>query len=263
MGKTIYMTSALVAALLLVATLTGCGGGSSSDPIVAQVGGTSITRGTLSHWMATIIGGDYDENIGGPAPHGLVSDPPNYARCVAAIETLGEPNGSGESPKQLRAAREHDCHELYKDLKQQALAYLIRSSWRIEEAADDGITVTDAEIQALLNKVKAEQYPSEAAFKGYLAGREWALSDELFLLKRDLLNTKVGDKVEAELRKAGLNRKALLRALLIHELEASKRWKAKTSCRPGYVIPECSQYSGPESNGAPDALLEQIARAHR
>jgi hypothetical protein len=210
--------------------------------------------------MATIVGGDYDENIRRPAPRGLVSDPPNYPRCVSAIETLGPLKSTSETPQQIHATLQSDCHQLYSDLKQQALAYLIHGLWSLEEAADEGIVVTSADVQKALHKLRAEQYPSQAEFTAYLASREWSLSDELYLLKRDLLYAKLGAKHEAALRKTvGGGSEAVQRAVLEREIRNIPRWKAKTSCSPGYVIPECRQYSGPETTGAPDALLEQIA----
>ncbi|HXN39416.1 MAG TPA: hypothetical protein VN892_15370 [Solirubrobacteraceae bacterium] len=272
MHRTTHLLGTLVATSLALAGLTACGSsnsgtatqassdGSSGGPIVAQVGSSSITRSTLSHWMATIVGGDYDESLSHPAPKGLVSDPPNYPRCVAAIETIGPPKTTTETPQQIHSGLVGDCHQLYESLKQQALAYLIQGLWSVAEGAEEGIVVSSAEIQKAFERLKAERYPKEAELAAYLAGREWSVSDELYLIKRDLLDARIGAKHEQALRKTVKGgREALERAVLELAIHNQKNWIAKTSCSPGYVvISECKQYKGPETNGAPDALLEQI-----
>jgi hypothetical protein len=268
----------LIGALASVATLAvalialaGCGnsGGSTAtqagevsgaeaignDPtVVATVGSSSITRGGLDHWMATIVGGDYDENVGSPAPRGLVSDPPNYSRCRTAIESLGP--AKGENSQQAAKKLASDCRVLYRELKQQALSYLLHGLWNIEEASEEGIVITESEFQ----KLKAERFASNKAFSTYLAQREWSLGDELYLVKRDLLDEKLAARHEQIVRKTvGGNSEALQRAVVELYAQNLNKWKAKTSCASGYVIPECKQYTGPQTSGAPDALLEQIA----
>jgi len=254
--------AATAALLLAVTAFTACGGGgerTGDTATVAQVGDMSITRGTLSHWMSTIIGGDYDENIGHPAPRGLVSDPPNYPRCIAAIETLGPSKSHSETPQQARTTLANDCHGLYRELKHQALSYLLQGLWSTEEAAEQGIAVTNAEVERAFAKLRVQRYPTNTALASFLAGREWALSDELYLLKRDLLYAKLGVKHEQDIAKIVKgNHLALERAVLELDARVEKSWKAKTTCSVGYVIPECKQYKGTEALGAPDALLEHI-----
>ena len=89
MRKLFYLSVAVIAMSLAAVGLAACGsaGGSthasvtqassttSPTTVLAEVGGMSINRAMLSHWMATLIGGDYDENLGRPAPRGLVSEP--------------------------------------------------------------------------------------------------------------------------------------------------------------------------------------------
>ena len=74
------------ASSFLAVGLTACGGGSgSSGDVVARVGETAITRAAVSHWMGTLAGGDYYVmSSQHTVPAGLVSDPPDYAGCVAS-----------------------------------------------------------------------------------------------------------------------------------------------------------------------------------
>src|SRR5690242_17751751 len=79
-----WVVAAIVSSFVAVG-LTACGGGGggasgASGDVVARVGGAAITRAAVSHWMATLAGGDYYELSGRrPVPTGLVSDPPDYA----------------------------------------------------------------------------------------------------------------------------------------------------------------------------------------
>jgi hypothetical protein len=268
--KVTHLLCGFVVASLATCLLAACGssGGDAvatqasndrGEAIVAQVGGSRITRSELSHWMATIVGGDYDENLHHPAPRGLVSDPPDYAKCISAIETLGPPANTAETPQQAHATLQSDCQKLYQDLKQQTLSYLIHGLWSVEEAAEYGIAVTNAQIQQTLTRIKKERYASPAAFAALLANREWSLSDELYLIKRDLLYAKLGAKHNELLHKTtNASGVALERIVFLHELEEIKRWKGRTSCTPGYVVPECAHYSGAGTTSSPNSLLEQI-----
>jgi hypothetical protein len=178
---------------------------------------------------------------------------------VAAIETLGPPKDSSESSALIHTHLVDDCHELYQDLKEQALAYLIQGLWNIEEGKGDGISVTQAQIEQAFKKYEAERFPSEAAFTSFLANREWSLSDDLYLIKRDILDQRLGAARERAARKKAHSRLEVQRGVLELYAQSLVKWKPRTTCSPGYVIPECRQSTGPATTGAPDALLEQIA----
>jgi hypothetical protein len=260
----------LLAVLMLAVAVSACGNSTttatqaddSAGPatVVAQVDGTSITRGELSHWMSTLLGGDFDESVGRPAPRHLVSEPANYPACVSAVESLGSSKEAGASPQQSHAQAQGSCEQLHAAVKRQALSYLINGLWTFKEAAQHGIVVTNAEVEQYLQKVKAARYPSERAFAVFLARREWSLADELYLLKRDLYMTRLNIWRERTLRKtvkgSGASFQQAVIELYARELE---QWPAKTSCRPGYVVAECKQSKKPPSEPpSPDLLLERI-----
>jgi hypothetical protein len=223
-----------------------------------------ITQATLSHWMSTLIGGDFNENLGGEAPRHLVSDPANYPACIAAIERYGPSKAAGTEPQaEIRASVEGLCHNLHQALQRQALAYLINGLWIEEQAAEQGIKVTTQEVVQSFKNVNAKEHPSQAALQSFLAGREWSLSDYLYLLRRDRLMAKLGAKRE-QLARSTIkgHAEAVERAIIELDVEESKKWPRRTSCRPGYVIPLCKQFKGSlaafESAASPNALLEQM-----
>jgi hypothetical protein len=243
---------AAVAFSLIAAGLTACsgsggGGGGNNAPgdVVAEVGGSTVTRAAVSHWMATLAGGDYYELSGQrTVPAGLVSDPPDYPGCVASLEAAAAKSptkGSRMTGAQLLTK----CQEMYKALRTQAAGVLVKAQWTIGMDRELGVTVTDGEVLRFFKRIIVARYSNEAQALQSLARRREGVPDELLLLKLDLLSQKLQQK-------AGIEGKLA---------EAEKRWTAKTSCKPGYVVQHCKQYTGGSySSQPPAALMEQVAK---
>jgi hypothetical protein len=252
MRKPARLSLTLAAAGLAGMCLAACGGGGSSSDAVAHVGDTPITTTAVNHWMATLAGGDYHQlSAKNTIPDGLVSEPPNYPRCVANLETAAArvpKRGLNLTGVQLLTK----CRQLYQALRNQAVALLVNDQWLIALARDEGLTATDAEVSQLFKRVKAEEFPTEAAQQQYFASRKLSLADELFLLKIDLLEQKL-------LTKAQLGGKQAVAKFT----EAAQRWTAKTTCRPGYVVQHCKEYTGAPkptpSQPSASVMIEQIA----
>lgn len=208
--------------------------------------------------MAITIGGDYYQLSGQAAPRGLVSDPPNYASCVAAVRAIRRRSVNNE-PKPASGELESKCRQLYQVLKQQALSYLISAEWSIGESAEYGVHVTDQEVKQQFTRIRSEQFPKQSELQKYLARKGWTLSDELFLVKQNLLSRKFQQKLQPKLSKVGGGAQGF--AKLIEGFHS--KWTARTSCRAGYVVEECKQYRGPKtiSTPSPNALLEEIRRS--
>jgi hypothetical protein len=259
--KTLRLLLAISATLIAAVALAACGGsGGTGSSLVAQVGSVKIDDATLSHWMSSIVGGDYYESLGHRAPQGLVADPAYYTGCISAIEAIG-PAKTPANATQTHQELLSKCQELHQSVKEQALSYLVNASWLAEEDAEMGINITSQEVQQRLERLKAEQFPNEQAFLTYVSNHNWAVSDEAFLVKRNLLAEKLQTKLERSLRRTVTGGpQSLQRAILKRELESTSRWKPKTVCSTGYLIAECRNYKAPKTTPtAPDILLEQIA----
>jgi hypothetical protein len=235
--------------------LSACGSSSSKVPsdAVAVVGGTPITRPTLNHWMQSMTGGDYFEHTGKRAPHGLTSDPVNIPSCLAAARSLVA--GGGKHAPVSDAKLEGICRQLNRQIREQALSFLISVQWRVNEGAERGLKVSDAEVNRYFRKLSANQFPKPGQLQTYLADHEWALSDELHQLKRNLLTTKLQEKVGS----GDPTHKQLAFVKLVTS-NVKKRVR-ETNCRPGYVVSVCRQFKGEPgaATAAPAALLEQLA----
>jgi hypothetical protein len=216
---------------------------------VARVGAITITRTTLARWMPSLVGGDFYEISGVTAPRGLVSDPPNYSGCVAGLQALA---GAGKGPSASVAHRKTQCVQLYEAIKQQTIEYLIDAQWAIDFDAEQGLYVTNKEIHQEYARLRATNFPKEGELQSYLADRGWPLSVELFLIKHDLLSKKLQEKL-----KALQNSDAFAK----YVAESTKRWTSRTSCRAGYLVEQCSQYSPQHAplTPSPATLIEAIA----
>ncbi|HEY4452292.1 MAG TPA: hypothetical protein VGN13_11950 [Solirubrobacteraceae bacterium] len=204
----------------------------------------------MSHWMSTLAGGDfYELSRGHTVPTGLVSDPPDYRACVAHLgaSVAGPPTGRPPSAAELL----RKCSQLYAALREQAVSYLVNASWTIGLYGEVGIQATPGEVNRLFEQIRAREFPAATQLTHYLAARRWTLADELFVVRQDLLS----QKVQARLSAGGQQAYASL-------TEHAQRWTAKTTCRAGYVVRHCAQFTESRTAGAapsPAVLMEQIA----
>jgi hypothetical protein len=261
----LYVAAALAALLIIV--LTSCGGGSSSNgsakssasssgassgEVVAQVGATPITKPQVSHWMATLAGGDYYElSHHNTVPAELVSDPPRYSTCVSHLEA-----SAAAAPRKLYNVTGVQlltkCRQIYRALRAQATAFLVRALYVAGLAGDLGVTVSDQEALQNYKRSTAERFPIPAEATRYLSSRRATLTDELLVEKLDVLSQKTLAKLKAQ----GSSGPATLS-------QSEARWTAKTDCHPGYVVEHCKQFHGeaPHTAANPPAsvLMEQVA----
>ncbi len=237
-----YRVSHYISALVAVASLTACSGGTSGG-VVAQVGRSSISKATLDHWLpieAILI---YELKPSKPAPSGVVPDPPNYTACIARLEST--PAKLVErGPKPTAAQLKSQCRQRYQTLRQAALSFLINAEWVIDEGAEQGLKATDEEIRQRFEQVKKLLFPTEAEFQKYLAITGETVSDQLFRSKVKVLSSKIEQKF---IDKKGLTAQQQELAYAKFYKEFPKKWIARTSCRAGYVMVDCRQYKGPGS----------------
>ncbi len=250
MWRVITRLGALGATLIAVGGVGACGVGSSMpNGTVVKVGGTTITEATLNHWMTAIMGGDYFQRVSRVAPRGLVAEPLDLPACISASESLVSRAVGAAVP--TKAALSHRCEQLHESIKQQALSFLISSIWRAEEAALQGIAVTDSE----LTRALLQQFPTSSSLEDFLNERRWVASDELYEIKNSLLTAKLIAKLQPKTLAAGY------RALTHLVKENTAKLTSKTDCRPGYVVPRCRQYKpgATPSAPAPALLIEELA----
>jgi hypothetical protein len=244
-----------LAVAVSVLALSGCGSGGAPQDAVAVVGSTAITAGSLNHWMQSVVGGDLFERTRVKAPPGLVSDPPDYNRCVTAAEQIVPKSADGK-PRLSQQELLQRCRQLNHALAAQALTLLISFAERTGEGAEQGITASEQDVRKFFERVQAEDFPKPGAFQLYLTQRDWVPSDEYTQLKRNIISTRMIERFKA--KHAG---DPDWQRAYGEFLEANlKKWKSKTTCRSGLVVAQCRQFKGtaPPESEAPAILLEDL-----
>jgi len=244
------------ALVLALCTLVIGGCGSSNGLVQIERSSGSIDRPMLNHWMRAMAGGDFNQDVGHKGPAGFVSEPANYPECERAAKTVVPRDSSGRL-KLNDAEIARKCHELYRSIKAQALSYLISVQWSIAQGDEVGFHVSDALLKKEFANFRKGLYPTEADLQHFLSVRQWALSDILYQLKRNLLVRAILPRFEQRVSKAGGGERVYAK-LALQRLQGLV---ARTSCEPGYVVPNCKQYHGPpQVSPAPGVIFNAFAK---
>jgi hypothetical protein len=222
---TVWVTG--VAAAYASIVLGACGAAGTSE--VASVQGAAISRAALAHWTQ--------------------------------IKRLEANGSSGARPTASPV-----------QLQRKALVFLITADWLQAEAKARGVDVSASEVDTTFRELL--NGPTGQSFAISLRNRGISSADELLLIRLQQLSNKLQAKIAAgdagisaariaayyrahtrQLRGPSHRRQtlraatpAIRRALLESERERQvatfavayrQRWKLRTSCQPGYIIPEC------------------------
>jgi len=229
--------AALASAALASAGLSACG---SASPTVAQVQGASpISKSLLDHWIEIESILAYDTIPKAPIPAGVIAVPPHYSACIAFLATrpyLREHGTPKATPAQLKAR----CVQHFVEVKRKALGYMIAFRWVAGELARRGLTITQAEVRKAIRMFQIKDFRSTRQFENYMTYAHLTPPDLHFILEYTVMGNK--------LQKQGITRKALSPAEQSQELASFiRRWTAKTSCKPHYVVAGCKEYRGSET----------------
>jgi hypothetical protein len=240
-------SAGLIAVLLIaLASVTGCGGGASNEA-VAQVGGSVITKTMFDHWLHVAAVRNYQLHPLKPVPKGVVPDPPRYTQCVAYLKSLPPRNYHALPNIRPGTTFRGQCKELYDQLREQTLRGLITAYWLIGEGKARGLHASRSAIRQFYERSWKGGYASRAEFQKSLANSGETIADQMFRAEVKVYS----GQIEREYVKKGVKRltnPALARFLTQFPI----RWAARTSCRKGYIVPDCRQYRGPAS---PEAVL--------
>ena len=186
--KIVLPLAALVVGLVVLA---GCGNDVPSGA-VAKVGDATITQEEFDKWLATAAKG----NAQGATAS--VPDPPDYEKCVAAKAKTPVPK---DQKKPSDDALKKQCKTEYDALKKEVMQFLIQAEWVQQEAADQGIKVTDAQIKKSFEDQKKQAFPNDKQYDQFLASSGMTEEDILFRVKLDQLQQKLTQKVTEDAKK--------------------------------------------------------------
>ncbi len=189
--KTLRILLALGAFFVVAAVLAACGSSSNDVPgnAVASVDGTPITRADYERWAAITAKGSAQ----GGAPV-VVPDPPAYTRCIAALREQSRP--ARGQPKPTDVTLKAQCRQQNEQLVQQTMSTLIQQIWIEKEAKEQGVTVTDREVQRQLADTKRQSFPTEKDFQRFLKQSGMTEADVLDRVRIQALAAKLTRKIQ-------------------------------------------------------------------
>jgi foldase protein PrsA len=154
---------ALGAFFVAATVLVACGSSDNSVPgnAVASVDGTAITRADYDKWAAITARGS--QQGGAPA---VVPDPPTFTRCIATLRRQSRPARGQPAPTDVTLRAQ--CRQQNEALVQQTMGTLIQNLWIEKEAKEEGVSVTDADVQRQLAQTKRQSFPTEKAYQRFL-----------------------------------------------------------------------------------------------
>jgi hypothetical protein len=226
--------------MVVVAALAGCGG--SGGQVVASVDGRPITKSAVDHWLSIEAVLTYQLRPTKRIPKGVVPDPPSYSACISYLRSV--PQFGLGAKTVTTAALKSKCQQRYQSLREAAISFLISTRWVMGEAKELGLSATDAEARARLHRVERTEFPKEAEFKRHLQLTGEDVSDQILRAKVKVLTEKFEQRFT---RRNGATPQQQLEASARFAKELPRKWVTRTSCRGGYVVPDCRQYRGSQT----------------
>jgi parvulin-like peptidyl-prolyl isomerase len=194
MFKGFRSLAALGAVFLASAGLAACGSSGVPSNAVVQVGSQPITNAAFTHWLGVAAASSAQTAPGSTAPKPVIPDPPTYSACIAHLQATAPKPAKGK-PAPTAAQYRAQCEQQYTALKQQVLGFLISANWVIGEASDQGVKVSDAEVEKKFKELKQQQFPKAADFQKFLTSTGQTVPDLLLRVKLNLLSQKIQQKV--------------------------------------------------------------------
>ncbi|MDX6656044.1 MAG: foldase protein PrsA [Solirubrobacteraceae bacterium] len=188
---------ALCAFFVAAIALAACGGSSIPGNSVAKVGDTPITKTDFNHWLtiaATSSQGQGDPDIASGKKKAEIPDAPDFTKCIAAKKATAPAPAKGQ-PKPTDAQFKTQCQTEYNGLRDQVLQFLISAQWIVGESKDQGIKITNTEVDKQFATTKAQSFPKEADFQKFLKSSGMQLTDLKFRVKVQALSDKLRTKI--------------------------------------------------------------------
>ena len=186
-----FKTLLAAAALGLSALAISACGNDVPTGAVAKVGDETITQDEFDKWLATAAKGQTAQTGGKAA----VPDPPDFKKCVAAKKEAPAPEGQ-KKPSDSELKKQ--CQTEYDALRTQVMQFLIQAAWVQQEAEEQGIEVSDKEIEKSFADQKKQAFPTDKAYDEFLKSSGMTEEDILFRVKLDQLQQKLTKKVSED-----------------------------------------------------------------
>ena len=183
-----------VALPALAIVLAACGGDSVPGNAVAKVDDETIEKTTFDHWMRIAAISAQGPATGEAAPKVEIPQPPEFTACVANKQRSAPKPPKGQpkpTPEQFKA----QCKQEYEGLRDQVMQLLIQNEWVKGEAADQGVTVSEADVRKAFEEQKKQSFPKKGDYEKFLKTSGFTEEDILFRVRLEQLSNKLREKV--------------------------------------------------------------------
>jgi phosphatidylethanolamine-binding protein (PEBP) family uncharacterized protein len=198
------------AAALLAAVVAGCGHSARRSASSAQAPSSPATTATASKGAAS-----REDAVALVAGRPIAMSA--YEHWLAVEHALGAANA-----------------------RHRTLGFLITNVWLEDEAKARGVSVTSAQVKARLSSLDRQSFPKPGQLTAYLARAHESEADLLERVRIELLQSRIAGEVAAG--HSATQRSAVL---VSFQQRFQRRWKSRTTCKPAYVMEDCSEYKGP------------------
>jgi foldase protein PrsA len=162
-------------------TLSACGGDSSvPSDAVAKIGPDTITKTAFDHWMKVNA---WQGQLG--TARAQVPDAPDFTKCIAQTKKTSPKPAKGQ-PAKTDAFYKAQCQQQYTTLRDMTMQQLISGAWTEGEAADRGVTISDADLKRDFDKARVQSYPTEKAYRNFL--KQLGVTQEDLLYRTKIQN---------------------------------------------------------------------------
>jgi foldase protein PrsA len=193
MNFTLRRLSALAVPVLAL-VLASCGGDSVPSDSVAKVGDEKITKKDFDRWMKIAAISSQGPVEGDKPPAVKIPQPPEYKDCVAE-KTKTAPKPPKGQPKPTADQFKAQCKQEYEGLRDSVMQLLIQEKWVRGEADQQGVKVTDADVQKAFAEQKKQSFPKKGDYEKFLKTSGFTEQDILFRVRLEQLSNKLREKI--------------------------------------------------------------------
>jgi hypothetical protein len=128
----------------------------------------------------------------------------------------------------------HNATASNQALKDKVMGFLITAEWTLGEAVAQGIVASETSVHNYLEALEKKKFKHPGELESYLAKSHETTSDLLLRAKLELIEQALSKKYA--LGKTPADKQDALDAF---QTRLEGKWKAKTTCEPGYTMQDC------------------------
>jgi parvulin-like peptidyl-prolyl isomerase len=162
---------------------------------VAKVDDTVIEKKTFDRWLKiAAISSQGQQQPGAAQPKVEIPQPPEFTSCVAQKRKTTPKPAKGQ-PQPKESDFKAQCKQEYEGLRDQVMQLLIQNEWVANEAKQQNVKVSDADVKKAFDDQKKQSFPKEADYKNFLKTSGFTEEDIFFRVRLEQLSNKLREKV--------------------------------------------------------------------